>query len=140
MVNSLLNWSNDDNITVNCISWNTKGVNHIVKCNRVLSHLRSLDGNIAFLQETHLRTSDHNRLHKRWVGQLHHSNHQDKSRGAAILIMQNVAADHQGRSVEVAGPLYNVPVIMYMPRTGMMHSLCKHFYPHNLTLTHTGLF
>ena len=36
-----------DNITVNCISWNTKGLNHIIKRNRVLSHLRSLDVNIA---------------------------------------------------------------------------------------------
>ena len=49
-----------DNITVNCISWNTKGLNHINKRNRVLSHLRSMDFNVAFLQETHLRSSDHN--------------------------------------------------------------------------------
>ena len=90
-----------DNITVNCISWNTKGLNHIIKRNRVLSHLRSLEVNIAFLQETHLRTSDHNRLRKGWVGQLYHSIFEGKSRGAAILInkntpfiMQKVTADH----------------------------------------------
>ena len=120
-----------DNITVNCISWNTKGLNHINKRNRVLSHLRSLDVNIAFLQETHLRTSNHNRLRKVWVGQLYHSIFEGKSRGAAILInnntpfiMQKVTADHLGRSVVVTGTLYNVPLILanvYAP------NYCPHY-------------
>lgn len=110
---------------MNCISWNTKGVNHIIKRNRVLSHLRRLDVDIAFLQETHLMTSDHNRLCKGWVGQLYHSNYQCKSRGAAILVnrntpfvMQTVTADHRGRYVVVTGTLYNIPIILanvYVP-------------------------
>lgn len=119
MANSLPIRSNDDNIVVNCISWNTRGINHIVKRNRVLSHLKTLDVNIAFLQETWLRTSDHCRLRKGWVGQVYHSNYQDKSRGAVILInkntpfiMQNVIADHRGRSVVVTGTLYSVSVIL----------------------------
>ena len=114
MVNSVLTRSNDD-ITVNCISWNTKGVNHIIKRNRVLSHLRSLKVNIAFLQETHLMSSDHNRLCKGWVGQLYHSNYQSKSRGAAILVNKNTPFIMQTVTADQRDMLWSrVPCITYL--------------------------
>ena len=75
---------------VQYVSWNTKGLNAAVKRGRVLGHLKKLNTDIAFLQETHLRNQDHFRLRKGWVGQLFHSTFHFKSRGAAILINKNI--------------------------------------------------
>lgn len=44
------------------VSWNVKGLNGPVKRDRVFSHLRQLKTEIAFLQETHLTTTDHHKL------------------------------------------------------------------------------
>lgn len=104
---------------VQFISWNTKGLNDAGKRGRVLTHLKKLNADIVFLQETHLRTQDHFRLKKGWVGQLFHSNFHFKSRGAAILISKStpfvsshVTADPLGRFVVVTGRLHNVPLIL----------------------------
>ena len=83
-----------------------------MKRNRVLSHLRQLKTGVAFLQETHLRHSDHSRIHKSWVGQLFHSSFPAKARGVAILIDKAVSfvpsqviADNNGRFIIVSGKL-----------------------------------
>ena len=67
---------------------------------------------VAFLQETHLRQSDHSRVHKSWVGQLFHSPFPAKARGVAILIDKAVSfvpsqviADKNGRFIIVSGKL-----------------------------------
>jgi hypothetical protein len=66
------------------ISWNIKGANNPVKRKRVLTHVKGLNAN--FLLETHLRTGEHFRMRRDWVGQLFHSNFHSKSRGTAILV------------------------------------------------------
>jgi len=66
-----------------------KGVNHIIKRNKILTHLKRLEANISFLQETHLISADHYKLQKSWVGQMYHSDFQSRSRGTAILISKN---------------------------------------------------
>lgn len=43
---------------VHLISWNTKGMNKAVKIGKVMAQLQHLKGDIIFLQETHLKTSD----------------------------------------------------------------------------------
>lgn len=55
------------------ISWNVKGVNNNIKINHIMSHLQHLRGDVFFLQETHLKTSDIQRLKRAWVGHLYHS-------------------------------------------------------------------
>lgn len=104
---------------ISFVSWNNKGMNHPVKCKRVLTHLRQLQVDIAFLQETHLKISDHLHLRTRWVGEVYHSRFQSRSRGAALLIGKHVPfissqtdADPMGRYVIVTGKLYNIPVIL----------------------------
>lgn len=104
---------------VQFISWNTKGLNNAVKRGRVLTHLKKLNAEITFLQETHLRNQDHFRLRKGWVGQMFHSTFHFKSRGTAILINNNtpfvpsnVTSDPLGRFVVVTGKLYNTPLIL----------------------------
>jgi exonuclease III len=104
---------------INLVSWNVKSLNHPVKRRKVLSHLKELNADIAFLQETHLNTSDHFRLRGGWVGQIFHSIFQSKSRGTAILIkktipfvMSKVDADSAGRYIIVVGRLNNTPVVL----------------------------
>ena len=55
------------NNAIEYILWNIKGVNNPVKRKRVLTHLKGLKANVAFLQETHLRTFEHFRMRKDWV-------------------------------------------------------------------------
>lgn len=79
-----------DRGSVNFMSWNVKSLNHPIKRKRVFTHLKQLNTDIAFLQETHIRTADLFRIRKGWVGQLYHSSFRSKTRGAAILINKNI--------------------------------------------------
>lgn len=90
-----------------------------MKCSRVFSHLKTLSSDIIFLQETHLRTSDHIRLRKQWIGQVYHSSFNNKSRATAILIHKRVMflagqviSDPEGRFVIVGGVLFHTPVVL----------------------------
>ena len=74
------------NNVIKYISWNIRGANNPVKRKRVLTQLKVLKANVAFLQETQLRTGEHFRMRKDCVGQVFHSNFHSKSRGAAILV------------------------------------------------------
>ncbi len=101
------------------MSWNVKGLNHLVKRSRVLAHLRQLKAEVAFLQETHLRSTDQSRLNCRWKGQIFHSSFQAKARGVAILIDKNVPfvpnyiiSDKNGRYIIVSGTLCNKNLIL----------------------------
>lgn len=75
-------------------------------------HLKKLDVDIGFLQETHLKNQDYNRLRSKWIGQIFHSNFGAKSRGTAILIKKTlpfiaskITPDSQGRFIIVTGKL-----------------------------------
>ncbi len=69
---------------VRFVSWNVRGLNGPVKRTCIFTHIKRLKTEIAFLQETHLRIEDHNRLRKAWVGQVYHSSFNHRARGAAI--------------------------------------------------------
>lgn len=104
---------------IRIITWNVRGMGGQIKRSRVFSHLKSLSSDIMFLQETHLRTSDHTRLRKQWVGQVFHSSFNSKSRGTAILIhkrvmflAEQVLSDPEGRFVIVSGILFQTPVVL----------------------------
>ena len=75
---------------VNFVSWNVKSLNHSIKCRRVLAHLSHLKADTAFLQDTHLHTTDQHKLRGGWIGQSYHSNFGSKARGVAILICKNI--------------------------------------------------
>ncbi|MGL5901953.1 MAG: endonuclease/exonuclease/phosphatase family protein [Cetobacterium sp.] len=47
---------------VKFVTWNCKGLNGTIKRCNILAHLKKLDMDICFLQETHLKNQDHNRL------------------------------------------------------------------------------
>lgn len=105
--------------SVRIISWNVGGLNGPVKRARVFSHLKHLNTDITFLQETHLRTIDHQRLNRPWIGHIFHSKFNFKTRGAAILINKkvhfvpsNIICDSNGRYIIVSGSLYQIPVVL----------------------------
>lgn len=104
---------------VNLVSWNVKGMNNKVKSVKVFSKLTTLNANICFLQETHLKNSCHKSLMRSWVGQVFHSGCNCKARGTVILINKNtqftpseVVPDPNGRYVIVTGALYDSQVVL----------------------------
>ena len=76
---------------------------------------------IAFLQETHFRNTDVNRIRRSWVGEVFHSRLNSKVRGTAILIHKDISftaekivADPSGGFVIVTGRLLNnIYIIVY---------------------------
>lgn len=103
----------------NFVTWNCKGINNPVNRSKVLHYLRQLRAHIIFLQETHLKVSQHSNLRCRWVNQVFHSSFQSKARGVAILIHKsvpftcsNIIADPNGRYVIVSGRLSSRNVLL----------------------------
>lgn len=115
----MANRMNDGGASLRFVSWNVKGLNGPVKRGRIFSHLKRLKTEIAFLQESHLVPKDHHRLKASWVGQIFHSNFNNKARGVAIVIHKRVRfcpskviADKLGRFLIVSGSLHNVAVVL----------------------------
>ena len=94
-------------------------MNNAIKVGKVFSHIQQLKGDICFLQETHIRTTQLSRIKKPWMGHLFHSKFSETARGAAIIIHRNIAfelnttvSDPNGRYVIVTGKLQNTPVVL----------------------------
>uniref|UniRef100_A0A673VV21 exodeoxyribonuclease III n=1 Tax=Salmo trutta TaxID=8032 RepID=A0A673VV21_SALTR len=95
------------------------GISNQVKRRKELHHLHQLKAHIIFLQETHLKVSQHSSLRCRWVGQMFHYSFQNKARGVAILLHRsvpftcsNVIADPHGRYIIVNVRLLNMNVLL----------------------------
>ena len=98
------------------VSWNVRGVNGTIKRGKVISHLR---GDIYFLQETHLKTSEISRIKRPWMSHVFHSKFSTRARGVAIITSKNITfeplksiEDPNGRFVAVSGRLFDIPVIL----------------------------
>lgn len=119
MANSHGNLTNPVRFTVRFLTWNIKGMGNPIKRSKIFSHLKRLNTDIAFLQETHLRNQDHLKLKCTWVGDVFHSNFNSKSRGVAIVINKRVQfsstkviGDKNGRYLIVVGTILQNPVIL----------------------------
>ena len=64
---------------VNCVSWNVKSLNSPLKFWKIITHLKQLNKDIAFLQETHVCSEDSLRISKKWSGQVFQSNFHSRS-------------------------------------------------------------
>ena len=111
--------SNNSVNSIRFLSWNVKGTGHPIKRSRVLLHLKHLKTDIAFIQETHMRNTDHVRLRKSWVSQVFHSTFNSKARGVAILIHRRTQfiptssiSDPNGRYLIVTGTIQRTPVLL----------------------------
>ena len=103
--------SNNSVNSIRFLSWNVKGEGHPIKRSRVLSHLKPLKTDIAFIQETHMCNTDH-------VMSLRTS-FNSKARGVAILIHKRTQfiptssiSDPNGRYLIVTGTIQQTPVLL----------------------------
>lgn len=100
-------------------SWNVNGINEPVKRGKVLSHLRELQADVIFLQETNLKNEAHGKIRTKWISQVYHSKFSAKARGVAIIIHKNVPflhkstiADKEGRYILVIGEIHFTPITL----------------------------
>lgn len=91
---------------------NVKGINHMVKQQKILSMLEKDKVQVTLLQKTHFTDPEHLKLKRDWVGQIYYSSFNSKSRGVAILIhkhltftLDKVIQDTEGWYVVVTGLL-----------------------------------
>ena len=101
------------------VSWNVKGLGHVVKRDRVFLHLKSLKPDVIFLQETHISVNEQRRLRANWISQVYQAPFTRKSRGVAILFRKNVpfhldcmTADPYGRYLMISGHINSLPITM----------------------------
>ena len=112
---------------VKIITLNVKGINHVIKRQKILSFLKKEKCQIAFLQETHLSDLEHIKLRRSWVGQVFYSSYNSKSRGVAVLLhrclpftLDKTISDKEGRYVLLSGYLYGELVVfgcVYAPNS-----------------------
>lgn len=100
---------------VKLVTWNVKGIGHVIKRKKILTFLKKEHVSIALLQETHLSDTEHCKLKRDWVGQIYYSSFTSNSRGVAILIHKNIPfsldhleSDSEGRFVLVSGYIFGV--------------------------------
>lgn len=53
-----------NNNLIKCISFNVNGITNPVKLSRILSKAKKEQGQVVFLQETHLQDKEHEKLKK----------------------------------------------------------------------------
>uniref|UniRef100_A0AAY4CVB6 Endonuclease/exonuclease/phosphatase domain-containing protein n=1 Tax=Denticeps clupeoides TaxID=299321 RepID=A0AAY4CVB6_9TELE len=75
-------------------SLNCRGLNNPIKRSKIFHYLHHAGAHVIFLQETHLKPSDHVRLKKGWINQTYHSSFSGKARGVAILLHKSVPFVH----------------------------------------------
>ena len=56
--------------TIELLRWNVKGISNKTKRYKIITHLKSLESDVAMLQETHLKNTEAVKLRQRWVGQV----------------------------------------------------------------------
>lgn len=104
---------------IKIVSLNVKGLNHVIKRQKILTFLKKEKAQIAFLSETHLNDLEHLKLRRSWVGQVCYSSYSTNSRGVAILIhrglpftVERTIKDCDGRYVLVSGYLYGEHILI----------------------------
>lgn len=72
------------------VSFNVNGLNGPIKRIRVLTYLKKVKTDMAFIQETHLTMQEHKKLRREWIGQVFSSSFNSKARRVALLININL--------------------------------------------------
>ena len=65
---------------MNFISFNVNGLNKPIKSSKVLTQMKSLGGDIVFMQETHLSKMEHEKLTKLFKAQVFYSSYHTSRR------------------------------------------------------------
>jgi len=73
------------------ISYNVTGFHSPIKRKKIINQLKRNNCQIAFLQETHLSDTEHEKLKKSWADKLFYSSHSSgRKSGVSILIQRQV--------------------------------------------------
>lgn len=73
------------------LSYNVQVLNSPIKRKKMLTQLKQLHCQIAFIQESHLSDAEHRKLNRSWANQVFFSSHQSGRKcGVAILIHKMV--------------------------------------------------
>ncbi len=107
----------NEEMNINFVSWNVQGMGHPIKRGKVFAHLKSLSADIIFLQETHIRPNEQQRLRANWISRIHQATFSSKARGVAILFKKSISfhshsviTDPAGRYIIVSGCINNFPI------------------------------
>lgn len=100
------------------INYNVKGLHSPIKRKKILNQLRRANCQIAFLQETHLPETEHEKQKKSWADKVFYSSHQSgRKRKVSILIHRQVNftptkvhKDSEGRFIPVNGSIDGIQV------------------------------
>ena len=107
--------------SLNCISYNVKGISSPIKRKKILNQLKKLNCSVAMLQETHLSENEHLKLKREWVDQVYSAAFKNgRKRGVAILFNKSVyfnqeiiIQDKEGRYVMVIGTIGGTKITMF---------------------------
>lgn len=110
-------WPTMSNLKI--VSLNIKGINHVVKRQKLHYNLKKESCQIGFLQETHLSELEHIKLRSSWLGQVFYSSYNSSSHGLAILIHRSLAfkldkeiKDKEGCYVLISGYIFGEHIII----------------------------
>ena len=102
--------------SLNCISYNVKGLGNPVKRKKILNQLKKLHGSIAVIQEAHLSEIEHQRFKREgWI----RFTVPLLKRGTAIIFNKSVYFNHtqtvndkEGRYVMVRGTIEGIKITL----------------------------
>lgn len=110
-------------------SWNVRGIHHPVKRKKILTYLKKEGVKIAFLQETHLRDTEHIKLKREWVGQVLFSSFASNSRGVCILIHKSLPFKVEKCIQDVGGRYVIVKGLLFGKYITLMNMYCPPNHP-----------
>lgn len=118
------------------VSWNVGGISTPIKRKAIISHMKKIHADIAFLQETHLNLDEAKKLKSAWVREVYAAPSSKRRKGVAILLGKRInleilhsMADPEGRFVMLKVKIAKVK-----------YTLCNVYAPNTMDLEFWNLF
>lgn len=96
--------------TVKIVSWNIKGLRSLHKWMKVLRYLKRLQPDVVFLQKTHLKTEDFQRMNKLWVALVFGSSAVGGKAGVFTLIKKHFPFDLKSQRSDTEGRISHIAI------------------------------
>lgn len=107
------------NLKIKITSWNCRGLQKLKKVKQVMNRIKTLQSNIVFLQETHMKCEDELKVRRRWKGIVTSAPFTSQARGVMILIhdsipfqIDKIIKDKGGRYIIMQGTILNERIIL----------------------------
>lgn len=121
--------------TLDILSWNTRGLNSLVKRSLVFRFIKTYNPHICIFQETHPVGSKTLALKQPWVGSHYHSTYSTFARGVSVLVnkslpfkLLDMALDSDGIYVIINAQIFSQTwsiVSLYLPPPASLTILNK---------------